>query len=107
MQILLIDDVREIEMVHTVSCHDQICVARNYQEGICLLKSKFWDVLYLDHDLASFENGIEKTGYDVMCWLEQNLAHVPKKIICVSSNPPGKQKINQVIKVLQDRRVIE
>jgi len=54
--------------------------------------------LYLDHDLASFEGDKEKTGYDVICWLEENTEYLPiHGIYCVSSNPVGRSRINQVI----------
>ena len=90
MRILLIDDVRNLEAD---------VIARNYNEGIKQLKfNGGWDLLMLDHDLASFDiNNKETTGYDIMCWLEENNEFLPKKIICVSANPVGRDRINVVI----------
>ncbi len=94
--VLLIDDERNLE-AHAV--------ARNYFDGIKLLESQKWELLLLDHDLASYdENGKEKTGYDVMCWLEQNSQHLPAKIKLVTSNPVGRQRMQQVINSLYKDR---
>jgi hypothetical protein len=84
---LLIDDMRNIFA-------DDI--ARTYQEGIAFLRKTKYTHLWLDHDL-----GEGKTGYDVMCWLEQNQQHLPDKIICISANPVGNKRINVVIKKLK------
>lgn len=80
---LLIDDIRTIYA-------DKTC--RTYAEGIESLKEGGWDVLWLDHDL-----GEEKTGYDIMCFLEENPKYLPGKIVCVSANPVGRKRIEQVI----------
>jgi len=91
MRTLLIDDVRNLEAN---------VIARNYNEGILQLRENGpWDLLLLDHDLASFDtNGREKTGYDVMCFLEKFPVFKPKEIRCVSDNPVGRQRIETVIK---------
>lgn len=87
MRILAIDDAREMTQASVV--------ARNYNEGIKQLQNNGpWDLLLLDHDLASFEaDGKEKTGYDIMCWLEQNIEFLPAQIECVSANPVGRARI--------------
>lgn len=99
MRTLLIDDIRNLEAD---------VIARNYTEGIKQLKfNGSWDLLLLDHDLASFDTkGKEFTGYDIMCWLEENNEFLPKEIRCVSDNPVGRDKINMVIKAIK-RRVDE
>ena len=78
------------------------------------------DELYIDHDLGSDQ----RTGYDLMCVLED--AHIgarwsprkelinglinatkselPKSITCVSDNPAGRQRIQQVIDKLYGGR---
>lgn len=91
MRTLLIDDIRDIEAT---------VIARNYDDGIYQLQYNGpWDLLLLDHDLASYDQvGREKTGYDVMCWLENNAEFFPSKIRCVSANPVGKQRIEAVIR---------
>ena len=90
MRVLAIDDSRDMTQASVV--------ARNYDEGIRQLQINGpWDVLLLDHDLASFdEAGKEKTGYDIMCWLEENTQFLPGKIECVSANPVGRARIISV-----------
>ena len=97
MRILLIDDTRNLEAS---------IIARNYQEGLIqLTENGPWDLLLLDHDLASFdENGKEKTGYDIMCFLEEKQEYLPKDISCVSANPVGKKRIEDVIRKLYPSR---
>lgn len=103
--ILLIDDERD-ETAEKVSRRVDI-IARNYWVGIECLKLKKWDVLLLDHDLSSFEDPkdgtTEKTGYDIMLFLEENIEYIPKKIECVSSNPVGASRIKASIKYLQKK----
>ena len=97
MRILAIDDAREMFQASVV--------ARNYNEGIRQLQLNGpWDLLLLDHDLASFdENNKEKTGYDIMCWLEENTQYLPSKIECVSANPVGRARIISVcVKLYRD-----
>ena len=66
-----------------------------------------WDILYLDHDLGDFENGVERTGLDVMKWILNNLDHAPRKVVCVSANPIGKKNIEGYVKDLERlRRII-
>lgn len=89
MKTLLIDDMRDIKAD---------VVARTFDEGIDALKTQGpFDILYLDHDLGDFENKYERTGYHIMCFLEENQQYLPKKIVIVSSNPVGRQKIQMVI----------
>ena len=89
-KILLIDDIRTVE-----GCH----IARTYFEGIILLKAYKWDKLILDHDLGpcSVYKEREYTGYDIMCWLEEYPEYLPKKITCISANPVGRKRMEQVI----------
>jgi hypothetical protein len=92
MRILLIDDVRDLKAD---------VIARNYTEGIKQLELNGpWDLLLLDHDLASFVGGREYTGYDIMCWLEEHVKFLPKAIKCVSANPVGKDRIDMVVRKL-------
>lgn len=92
MRRLLIDDQRNIESER---------VARTYEDGLAALQEGEWDILYLDHDLGCFDaRGKEYTGYDVLCWLEQNLAFLPKSIVLVTSNPSGRLRMEQVIRKL-------
>ncbi len=85
MRSLLVDDIRTFNTTR---------IARNFDQAIdAITNDGPWDIIYLDHDLG--EN--EKTGYDVISWIEQ--FHTPPgAIVCVSMNPPGRDRINQVIK---------
>lgn len=90
MRVLAIDDLRELPNASVL--------ARSYDEGIRqLMLNGPWDVLLLDHDLASFdEQGKEKTGYDIVCFLEENRQYLPGRIECVSANPVGRARIISV-----------
>jgi hypothetical protein len=82
MKTLLIDDFRDIKTD---------AVARTFEGGIYELENNGpWDVLYLDHDLGCYDKGgRELTGYDIVCWLEWHPRHRPNKVVLVSSNPAG------------------
>lgn len=100
MRILLIDDLRDLRVLAPKYVGNAGYVghtSRNYSDGIRALREGGWDLLLLDHDLGDFEDKTEKTGYDVMCFLEENEELLPGKIQCVSSNPVGRRKIQQVI----------
>lgn len=96
MNVLVIDDRRTLEGAR---------IARTYAEGIAALAERHWDVLYLDHDLGDFSgpDGRELTGYSVMCWLEEHREHLPGKIVVVTDNGSGRQKIELVINKLYRR----
>ena len=75
---LLIDDVR------TLKAHR---IARTYDEGIKALTEESWDILLLDHDLGCFdENGREWTGYDILCFLEENRSNKSMQNYATSAN---------------------
>jgi hypothetical protein len=79
-------------------------VARNYSEALDKLTNNKYDVLSLDHDIASFDpDGREKTGYDITLWLvdkhhSNRYFHVPSKIKVHSANPVGKKNMESVIR---------
>jgi hypothetical protein len=100
MKRLLIDDLRD----ETHVGHPLDFIARDYSAGIEALKSQHWDILYLDHDLASFIDGIERTGYHIMCFLEEFPEFLPGKIVCVSDNSVGRKRIELVVKALYEKR---
>lgn len=102
MRVLLIDDLRDLDYVVGSylgkDTNDLLgVVERTYDGGIAALKNGPWDVLFLDHDLGDYENGVERTGYNVVCFLEENPEFLPKKIILVTSNPVGRMKMQAVI----------
>lgn len=103
-------------------------LAKTYDEAIRLLDQNQYDMLALDHDLEDIhysadwnkyyndlieneevlikaeEIEIEKTGYDIICWLEVRKAnglYVPPVITCHSANPAGRARILQVIDKLK------
>lgn len=92
---MLIDDLRIWEDMPCFGKDEfpenEYQIARSYKEGIKYLESSKWDILYLDHDL-----GCNKTGYDVMCWLEEHLEFLPNRVVFVTSNPVGRQRMEQV-----------
>lgn len=99
MKVLLIDDLRTVEFVKSNWSIEPTHIARTFAEGINMLKDEGpFDVMLLDHDLASFtEEGDELTGYTVMIFLEDNPEYLPKRIVPVTSNPVGRGKIQTVI----------
>lgn len=83
--VLLIDDVRVMPATR---------VARTYDEGIAQIKEKNPDLLLLDHDLGHEEP--EKTGYGIVCFLEENNIK-PKEIRLVTSNPVGAMRMEAAL----------
>ena len=89
---LLIDDMRNIRADR---------VARTFEAGIKALEEEIWDVLWLDHDLGQ-EDGKDGTG--IMNWLEAHPDRLPKRIVCVSSNPVGRDRITKISRRLLKKR---
>lgn len=76
-------------------------IARSYKEAIDILSQISVRCVSLDHDLASFEDGKEKTGYDIALWLAErkfNGDQVPEQVWAHSANPVGADRINGVVK---------
>ena len=103
-----LDDIRE--------CPEEWVLARTYQEAIDLLKTGKVETISLDHDLGDVRSGAgycdphrELTGYDVACWIERAVldGKIPiPRMRCHSANPVGKQRINQVIQKIKERRLL-
>lgn len=91
---LYVDDIREPKGRGWV-------IARSYDEAIHELSTKNYDVLSLDHDIASYrDDGREMTGYDIALWLAERKndgGHVPSEIYIHSANPVGEKNIQSVI----------
>jgi hypothetical protein len=103
---LLIDDERgylhiqqqHVRMYGRLNDMSELRICRSFHGGMEALKEGNWDCLYLDHDLHSYDaDGRERTGTDVMNFLEQNPQFLPKRIICVSANPVGRKRIETII----------
>lgn len=87
---LLIDDIREKDVSR---------VARSYEDGLCALTQEGpWDILYLDHDLG--DEDPKKTGYGIMCFLEQFPQYLPGQVVLVTANPVGRQNMQRVLNKL-------
>lgn len=114
-RVLLIDDKRTNT---DQGCGEATVIARTYDEGLSLLLTYKWDILLIDHDLGDFKDGVERTGYHIMCHLEEEdwrnkqgaeqgsvpgleYHPLPKEIYCVSSNGPGRARIQVVIDKLK------
>lgn len=76
-------------------------VARNYDEAISLLTKNKYDVVSLDHDIASWnKNNREMTGYDIAMWLAERKQHgeyVPPEVFAHTANPVGRDRIQGII----------
>jgi len=91
---LYIDDLRP--------CPNGYVLARTYAEALDQLRSNTFDEISLDHDL-----GEEKTGYDILCWIEwqvftlapDDFANTVLKVH--SANPVGRQRMLQVIESIK------
>ena len=76
--------------------------ARTYNEALEMLMTGEVEMASLDHDLC-FEDQMrtdgykEKTGYDLMCWIEEHPDYWPEYMDCHSANPVGRARIEQVI----------
>lgn len=73
------------------------------EAAITELATGKYDYASLDHDLSEMATiGMapagEKTGYDVVCWLEQNPQFWPSRGVRVHSmNPSGAERMRAVI----------
>lgn len=99
MNTLWLDDVRDPSDHGFIGAH----WVKTANEAIDALKTKAFDFASLDHDLSEQATlGIivpgDKTGYDVVCWLEENPEYWPPRGCRVHSfNPSGKQRMLMVV----------
>lgn len=104
MKTLLIDDVRDPGYVNAKWNVKVTDVARTFSEGINALKQGNVGTLLLDHDLASFDGeDNELTGCSIMLFLEENPEYLPRRIILVTSNPVGRDKMQVVMNKLYQK----
>jgi hypothetical protein len=73
------------------------------EEAIDLLRSGEVEEISLDHDLGLTTAERERTGYDVLAWLEEGVAtgtwqHGLPKIHVHSANPVGWRRMGQAIR---------
>jgi len=94
---LYVDDLRTLPESYP---SDKWDVARSFHEAIYLLEKYDYEILSLDHDIASFYGAREMTGYDIALWLaqrKQDNKHVPSTILVHSANPVGRDNILSTI----------
>ncbi len=72
-------------------------------EAIALLKTGKVKSASLDHDLTIEQTlgrtDKEKTGYDVVCWMEKHNVWPPNGVAVHSMNPVGAARMRQVIRM--------
>lgn len=84
--------------------------AKTADEAIALLKTGRVEFASLDHDLSEMATiGVfapgEKTGYTVVCWLEEHPEFWPEDGVKVHSmNPAGAKRMRSVIEAHYGRR---
>lgn len=94
---LMIDDERAPSYVESRWGIKVDKLVRTAQEGINDLKANKIDVLFLDHDLQSFDSeGNEITGTSIMLFLKENPEYLPNRIIFITMNPIGLQRMSGI-----------
>lgn len=95
--ILWLDDIRNPNDHGFTGC----LWAKTYDEAIVYLQTGEINLASLDHDLTYEQmmglTDIEKTGYDVICWMEENNVWPKDGVLVHSANPSGKAKMLQVV----------
>lgn len=97
---LYVDDLRQLPEQY----ENKWEIARTYREAINKLSKYKYKYISLDHDIASYENGRERTGYDIVLWLEQEAVegrYVPEKIYVHSANPAGARRMERGIESIK------
>lgn len=96
---LFVDDIRDIPDKYK-PLNIEWTKVTNFNDAIEHLRKYQYDYVSLDHDLASFYNGREKTGYDI-CMFLATMKHfgeyVPSNILLHSANPVGVKNMQAVI----------
>ena len=104
-RILFLDDAPErVKVFKQTYIGYNYDIAMNYEECIKLLKTNYYDVVFLDHDLdersyAGIQDPSIKTGNDVAKFIN-TLPKCPDLVIVHSLNPEGAKNI---CKTLADR----
>lgn len=77
---------------------------KNPAEVIDLLNDGGVELLSLDHDLNVFEGERELTGYDVLAWIEEQVAtagFMPPEIRVHSANPPAHERMLRAVEAIK------
>lgn len=92
---LWLDDIRDCPFVGNWK------IAKNYQEALTVLQNFSVIDCYLDHDLSVKQTlnqpCTEKTGYDVVLWMEANNVWPLNPPIVHSLNPVGSDRMAKAI----------
>jgi len=96
MKILFLDDDKlRHEYIESIfkDIDQELTHVWNFDECVSALHNNEYDIVYLDHDLNFFVEGVkgrlvELTGYDVAKWIVMHLTYKPR-IIVHSWNPVG------------------
>lgn len=94
---LYVDDLRPLPREYDPEEWD---IARSFHQAIVMLEQYPYQVVSLDHDLASFYGQKEMTGYDIAMWMvykKNEGVYVPRQVFVHSANPIGSQNIQAVI----------
>lgn len=101
---LWLDDIRDPNLFGHIGWH----WVKTAEEAINLLKTGVVEQASLDHDLTieqtlgNIDN--EKTGYTVVCWMEENNVWPPNGTKVHSMNPVGREKMQKVINKYYESR---
>ena len=95
---LWLDDVRD------PTVEGDWVIARTADEALEILKNNDVSIVSLDHDLGDVN---EKTGYDVLCemeqWVHDDPEYIPPMMYVHSANPVGRTRMNQVIQSIKKK----
>ena len=80
--------------------------ARWPEEAVALLRAGGMTALSLDHDLGPDRSGRDRTGYEVLAWLEAEVAggrwdHPLPAIAVHSGNPVGRARMEQAVEAIR------
>lgn len=102
---LFVDDVRDMPE----DCEQYTwTIARTAWEALIKLELIEFEVLSLDHDLASFVGNKELTGADIAVWLAKRShdgKYVPPDIRIHSANPVGAKNIDEIVRRYLTKKV--
>lgn len=93
---LWVDDIRPIPNDYG----SEWCSARSAWEALLKLELLEFDIVSLDHDLASFVGNKELNGNDILNWLVERKVsglYVPPEIRVHSANPVGVKNMKETI----------
>jgi hypothetical protein len=79
-------------------------LAETVEQTNTYLRSGIVTHLSLDHDLGFDCEGNERTGYEVLCWIEWQVIEkgfIPPILTIHSANPVGRAKMLQAIKSIE------